>query len=76
MYSSSVAAYGLDGPHTLPMDETHPRRGTPWLTYADNKFEVEAHLDELEKKHPEVRIVRLRPPILLGRRMEEPMLGA
>jgi UDP-glucose 4-epimerase len=68
---SSVAAYGLDGPHPVPIEEDAPRRSTPWLTYADQKWELEQQLDELERAHPEVAIVRLRPGVLLGRRMVE-----
>jgi nucleoside-diphosphate-sugar epimerase/putative sterol carrier protein len=71
VYSSSVAAYGIDGPHPEPLVEDSPRRPTPWLAYAENKWQVEQHLDELEPKHPDVRFVRLRPSTLLGRRMDD-----
>ena len=71
VYSSSSAAYGLDGPHSSPIREDEPRRPTPWLAYADNKWEVEEHLDQLEARDPGLRIVRLRPTLLMGRRMDE-----
>jgi UDP-glucose 4-epimerase len=70
VYASSIAAYGVVPGHPEPIIESTPRRHTPGITYADNKYEVEEHLDEFEQQYPEVRTVRLRPAILVGRRME------
>jgi nucleoside-diphosphate-sugar epimerase len=69
VYASSVAAYGVVKGHPPLIVESTPRRPTPTLTYADNKYEVEAYLDEFEAAHPEIAVVRLRPGVLLGRRM-------
>lgn len=69
VYSSSVAAYGVVAGHPRPVVETTPRKRTQTLTYADNKYEVEAYLDDFERAHPEVAVVRLRPGILLGSRL-------
>lgn len=69
VYSSSVAAYGIVPGQPDPIVETTPRRRTHTLTYADNKYEVEAYLDDFEREHPDVAVVRLRPGILFGRRM-------
>jgi UDP-glucose 4-epimerase len=72
LVTSSIAAYGLDGPHPVPIEEDAPRRSTPWLIYAEQKWEIEQQLDELERAHPELAIVRLRPGVMLGRRIIEP----
>jgi nucleoside-diphosphate-sugar epimerase len=69
VYASSVAAYGLVKGHPSLIVESTPRRPSPVLTYADNKYEVEAYLDDFEAAHPEIAVVRLRPGVLLGRRV-------
>lgn len=68
IYSSSIAAYGVVPGQPVPIMEDHPRRRSP-LRYADNKYEVEEWLDAFEEHHPDLRLVRLRPAILIGRRM-------
>jgi UDP-glucose 4-epimerase len=75
VYSSSIAAYGVVPGHPEPLLETSPRIRQPSFWYACAKYDVEAFLDELEAAHPEVAVVRFRPAILLGRRMEH-ALGA
>lgn len=70
VYASSVAAYGIFKDHPRPIVEETPRRYQSSLTYAATKFEVEAHLDELEAAHPDTAFARLRPGILGGARME------
>lgn len=70
VYASSVAAYGVFRDHPRPIVETTSRRYQSSLMYAATKFEVEAHLDELEAAHPEAAFTRLRPGILAGARME------
>jgi nucleoside-diphosphate-sugar epimerase len=52
VYTSSVAAYGLFSDHPGPIAETAPRRRTGFLTYADNKYDVEEFLDRFEREHP------------------------
>jgi nucleoside-diphosphate-sugar epimerase/putative sterol carrier protein len=69
VYASSVGAYGVVPGHPTPIVESTPRRPSPLLTYADNKYEVEANLDDFEVRYPDVAIVRLRPGVLLGRRI-------
>lgn len=70
VYASSVAAYGVVEGHPKPIVESTPRIRQPDFWYAAAKFDVEAHLDELERANPEVAFVRFRPAILIGRRME------
>jgi UDP-glucose 4-epimerase len=69
VYTSSIAAYGLVDGHPEPIVEDTPRRRTEILDYADHKYEVEAMLDVFEAQYPAIRVVRLRPGILLGRRI-------
>lgn len=69
VYSSSVAAYGIVAGQPVPILETTLRQRSPCLTYADNKWEVEDDLDGFEAAHPEIAVVRLRPGILMGRRV-------
>lgn len=69
VYASSVGAYGIVPGHPCPIVESTPRHRTPVLTYSANKYDVEAFLDDFEQAHPEIAIVRLRPGILLGRRI-------
>jgi nucleoside-diphosphate-sugar epimerase len=75
VYASSVAAYGSVPGHPVPIVETTPRVYQTAFPYAATKFEVEAALDALEPRHPDVAFCRLRPVILLGRHMEH-ALGA
>lgn len=75
LYASSVAAYGVVPGLPVPVVEETPRTRQPGFWYACAKYDVEAGLDELSGKHPDVAITRFRPAILIGRRMEH-QLGA
>lgn len=69
VYSSSVAAYGIVPELPSPVVESGPRYRSKVFTYAANKYDVEAFLDGFEADHPSMTVVRLRPGILLGRRI-------
>jgi nucleoside-diphosphate-sugar epimerase len=69
IYTSSVAAYGIVPELPSPVREDSPRYRSKVLTYAENKYDVEAFLDGFEAEHPEIAVVRMRPGILLGRRI-------
>jgi nucleoside-diphosphate-sugar epimerase/putative sterol carrier protein len=75
VYASSIAAYGVVAGHPEPILESSTRIRQPSFWYACAKYDVESFLDEVEAAHPEVAVVRFRPAILLGRRMEH-ALGA
>jgi UDP-glucose 4-epimerase len=75
VYASSVAAYGLVPSLAVPVSEETPRTRQPGFWYAAAKFDVEQDLDALEREHPSLAVTRLRPAILIGRRMEH-RLGA
>jgi UDP-glucose 4-epimerase len=66
VYASSVGAYSL-GPKDRAVDESWPTDGTPTSFYARHKAQVERLLDRFEAKHPEVRVVRLRPGLIFQR---------
>jgi nucleoside-diphosphate-sugar epimerase/putative sterol carrier protein len=70
VYTSSVAAYGVEPGHPVPLVETSPRRLVDDFPYSAAKFRVEQFLDELEPQHPDVAMARLRPGILIGTHME------
>jgi len=60
LYASSVGVYS-PGPKDRRVDESWPREGTRTSAYARQKAEVERRLDDFEREHPELRVVRLRP---------------
>lgn len=64
VHASSVGAYA-PGPNTPRIDESHPHTGISTSVYSRHKAAVEEMLDELEREHPERRVVRLRPGIVL-----------
>lgn len=63
VHASSVAAYS---PADLdePVDESWARNGIPSSYYSREKVAVEAILDDVERAHPEVRVVRARPGLI------------
>jgi UDP-glucose 4-epimerase len=66
IYTSSVASYGSWPDNPVPITEDWPRRPQKDSYYARTKAIVEHFLDEFEKKHPDIAIVRLRPHIFVG----------
>lgn len=66
VHASSVGAYA-PGPKDRGVDESWPLGGHPDHPYSVHKAEVEGLLDVLEQQAPELRVVRMRPALLLGR---------
>jgi nucleoside-diphosphate-sugar epimerase len=64
VYLSSAAVYS-PGPVGVPVAETWPRRGIPGSSYSADKVAVEDMLDRVEAAVPDLRIVRVRPPMVL-----------
>ncbi len=62
--ASSVGAYS-PGPKSPRVTEDHPTQGISSSTYSRHKAQVERMLDVLEREHPERRVVRIRPGIVL-----------
>jgi nucleoside-diphosphate-sugar epimerase len=66
VYASSVGAYG-PGPKDRRVDESWPTTGISTSFYSRHKAEVERQLDRVERAHPELRSVRLRPGLIFKR---------
>lgn len=66
VHLSSASVYGAWPDNPAAMDETQPRRGIPSFAYAEDKVAVEAWLDGFERDNPQIRLVRLRPHVILG----------
>jgi UDP-glucose 4-epimerase len=64
VFASSVGAYS-PGPKDRRVDESWPTHGVPTSTYSRQKAYVERMLDSFEAEHPAIRVVRLRPGLLL-----------
>ncbi|MEU1127171.1 SDR family oxidoreductase [Streptomyces sp. NPDC005899] len=64
VHASSVGAYS-PGPKTEPgVDEEWPTHGWPDAAYCREKAYLERVLDTFELRHPEIRVVRMRPGFL------------
>jgi len=66
VYSSSVGAYS-PGPKDHAVDESWPTDGVASSAYSREKAYVERVLDAFEARHPQVRVVRMRPGFVLTR---------
>lgn len=60
VYASSVGAYS-PGPKDSGVDESWPTHGWPEAAYSREKAYLERALDAFEPRHPQVRVVRMRP---------------
>jgi nucleoside-diphosphate-sugar epimerase len=67
VYASSVGAYSR-GPKDRLVDESWATNGIPTSFYSRHKAAVERDLDRLEREHPSLRVVRLRPGLIFQRR--------
>jgi len=62
VYSSSSIVYGAFPDNPVPITEEHPIRLMPKrFYYNETKYYVAEYLDDLKKKHRDVRIANLRP---------------
>jgi UDP-glucose 4-epimerase len=68
IYTSSVAAYGMTKNSAEILTEDSPMLGIRQRNfyYAFTKASVELFLDQFEKVHPEMSIIRIRPHIITG----------
>jgi nucleoside-diphosphate-sugar epimerase len=67
IHASSVGAYSPAGSKTGPVEETWPTGGVPSSFYSVDKAACERLLDEVERAHPDLRVVRLRPALIFKR---------
>lgn len=63
LYASSVGAYS-PGPKDRLVDESWPTNGIQSSFYSRHKVAVERQLDRVERDHPEMRVVRMRPGLI------------
>jgi nucleoside-diphosphate-sugar epimerase len=66
VYASSIGAYA-PGPKDRGVDESWPTTGIETSFYSRHKAATERQLDELEQRHPDLRVVRLRPGLIFQR---------
>jgi nucleoside-diphosphate-sugar epimerase len=66
VHASSIGAYS-PGPHDRRVTEDWPTDGVASSYYSVDKVAAERELDRVERAHPELRVVRLRPGIVLQR---------
>ncbi|HVE46226.1 MAG TPA: NAD-dependent epimerase/dehydratase family protein [Acidimicrobiales bacterium] len=66
VYSSSVGAYSPGGVDQY-VDESWPTHSVPTAAYGREKAYVERALDTFEARHPNIRVVRLRPGFIFKR---------
>jgi UDP-glucose 4-epimerase len=66
IYSSSAAAYGAHPDNPIPLYEDSPLRPNDNWYYSKTKGAVESLLDEIQKQSPDTIIIRFRPSIFLG----------
>jgi nucleoside-diphosphate-sugar epimerase len=66
VYASSVGTYA-PGPKDRFVGEDWPATGVPGSSYSEDKAAVEALLDGVEREHPGLRVVRLRPGLIFQR---------
>ena len=71
IYASSVAAYGAHADNPDLISEEHPTRGTPGVSYSQEKAEVEGILDLFEKEHPQFTVTRMRACAVAGPGLED-----
>jgi UDP-glucose 4-epimerase len=64
VYASSIGAYS-PGPKDRGVDESWPVNGIPSSFYSRHKAAVESMLDAFEGDHPEIRVVRMRPGLIM-----------
>ena len=65
VYMSSAAVYELPA-RQRPIDEQQPRAALHGFAWAEDHVALESWLDTFEPEHPAMRIVRLRPHLIVG----------
>lgn len=65
VHVSSAAVYELPA-RERPIGEAHPRAALPGIALAEDQVAFEAWLDEFEVDHTDIRLVRLRPHLMIG----------
>ncbi len=66
VFLSSAVVYGAWPDNPPLIGEDRPLRAMPGFAYAEDKVAVEHWLDDFERAHPELAVLRLRPHVILG----------
>jgi len=66
LHISSAIVYGMTSENPTFIAETQPLKAVENFYYSEDKVAIELWLDEFEKRHRDIRIVRLRPHVILG----------
>lgn len=66
VHLSSAVVYALPARRGR-ISEAHPRGSPPGLDWAEDLIKLEEWLDDFEPAHPDLRVVRLRPHLIVGR---------
>lgn len=66
IHVSSAIVYGMSQDTPQFIDEAQPLKTVEGFYYSEDKVALEKWLDDFEKQHSDMRIVRLRPHIVLG----------
>jgi UDP-glucose 4-epimerase len=64
--ASSLGVYAA-GPKDRLVGEDWPTTGISTSTYSTHKVAIERQLDTYEERHPEVRVIRVRPALIFQR---------
>lgn len=70
VYTSSIASYGAHPDNPIGMAEDHPLRPNPDSYYSSDKATIENFLAGFAKEHPEIMLTILRPPVIVGPRLQ------
>jgi len=66
VHFSSAIVYGMSAENPPFIDESHALNSLRNFYYSEDKVAVEQYLDEFEKLHTQIRVLRLRPHVVLG----------
>lgn len=66
IHFSSAIVYGLSSDNPAFIEETYDLKPVDGFYYSEDKVALENYLDDFEKLHPSLRVVRLRPHVVLG----------
>ncbi len=73
LYTSSTTSYGFYADNPNPLTEDSPLRGNDDFTYAKNKKEIEAIIQDFAGQHPEMVVTVLRPCFVVGPGFDNPL---
>lgn len=71
IHLSSAIVYGMDDNNPAFISEEQALKPVTGLYYSEDKVAVEKLLDEYEREQPQVRVVRLRPHVILGQHPQQ-----